>query len=488
MPDSAPIGADRIPEVTQTSFSRWHRLFNLIVMFALATVALSLFLSHRFMQIYVDSVDVNQSWVERLNESSNLAQLASDVNAPGNDVFQSHKPDAEARNMGKAQVIFNDRLGAFQAELRAHVDPVEAEPLHEVLEAVRRAMQEMVGEAEHLFRFLKNQQTQQAGESMAAMDKRFAQLNRELESLRLKIRGLQNDYFEKQTLAAASLQRIQQVAAILITLMTVGALMLGLKLRRQVEWANQEKDRYSAALRESEAQLARRKTAQVRHDLLKKLMSAQEDERRRIARDLHDEIGQSLTSVLIGLRAVAEASTLDEARSRADELRQITVATIDEVRRLARGLRPSVLDDLGLVAALERYAADFAGAHLVAVDVVAPSDMTERLPAEIETALYRIVQESLTNTAKHSAATTVRVIIERQPTAVHLLVVDDGAGFDCQNTEADGGLGLEGMRERAALLEGRLEVTSQTGIGTTVSVWIPLGEDSDEKNSRARGG
>src|SRR5207247_649458 len=156
--------------------------------------------------------------------------------------------------------------------------------------------------------------------------------------------------------------------------------------------------------------------------LLKQVLSAREEEQRRIARDLHDGVGQSLTSLLLGLRAAADAPTFAEARARLDPLRGITAALLDEVRRLARGLRPSVLDDLGLAAALERYAADYTQAHGIAVDVVAPVLAMARLPAELETALYRIAQEALTNVLKHAAAKAVSLVVWREPSGVHLTV------------------------------------------------------------------
>src|SRR5713101_5377541 len=172
---------------------------------------------------------------------------------------------------------------------------------------------------------------------------------------------------------------------------------------------------------------------EVRARLLKQVLSAREEEQRRIARDLHDGIGQSLTSLLLGLRAAAEVPTFEEAQARLGDLRGITAALLDEVRRLARGLRPSVLDDLGLAAVLERYAADYTQAHGIAVDVVAPDLALARLPAEVETALYRIAQEALTNVLKHAAAKAVSLVVRRElggSSGAHLTVEDDGRGFD----------------------------------------------------------
>jgi len=222
--------------------------------------------------------------------------------------------------------------------------------------------------------------------------------------------------------------------------------------------------------------------------LLKQVMSAREEEQRRIARDLHDGIGQSLTSLLLGLRVAAEVPTLEEARARLGELRGITASLLDEVRRLARGLRPSVLDDLGLAAVLERYAADYTQAHGIAVDVYAPDLALARLPADVETALYRIAQETLTNVLKHAAAKAVSLVVRRESSGVHLTVEDDGRGFDndalLQAPGAGKGLGLLDIRERAALLNGSVTLESRPGSGTTVHVCIPLREENHGEDSR----
>jgi len=232
----------------------------------------------------------------------------------------------------------------------------------------------------------------------------------------------------------------------------------------------------------------------VRARLLKQVLSAREEEQHRIARDLHDGIGQSLTSLLLGLRAAAEVPTFEEARARLGELRGITTSLLDEVRRLARGLRPSVLDDLGLAAALERYAADYTQAHGIEVDVVAPDLALVRLPAEVETALYRIAQEALTNVLKHAAAKAVSLVVRRElgelggSSGVHLTVEDDGRGFDSDvRLQAAGtgiGLGLLDIRERAALLNGAVTIESRPGSGTTVHVCIPLTEENHGEDSR----
>jgi signal transduction histidine kinase len=220
-----------------------------------------------------------------------------------------------------------------------------------------------------------------------------------------------------------------------------------------------------------------RQLAQTRTLLLEQTIRAQEDERRRLARDLHDEIGQSLTGLLVGLRTVEEAASLEQAKERAQSLRQIAGGTHDEVRRLARGLRPSVLDDLGLAPALERLVDDVRSAHGLAIELRLPASDLPRLSADVETALYRIVQEGLNNIVRHAQARNVTVEMERTSAAVELTIADDGVGFDAGEVAALGtSFGLSSMHERAALLQGEMQVRSQRGHGTTIRVRLPVRE------------
>jgi signal transduction histidine kinase len=206
----------------------------------------------------------------------------------------------------------------------------------------------------------------------------------------------------------------------------------------------------------------------VARDSLRRVVAGQELERRRLARELHDETGQALTSILLGLRALEDANT----GIAVDELRQLVVATLQDVRRLAVQLRPKALDDFGLVAALERLAQTFSESSGIRVELVARIG-DERLPTEVETTLYRIVQEALTNVVKHAAASAVSILLVRRDGVVTAVVEDDGAGFDSKAAPADR-LGLEGMRERVELHDGRLTIESAPGAGTTVRVEVPL--------------
>lgn len=216
---------------------------------------------------------------------------------------------------------------------------------------------------------------------------------------------------------------------------------------------------------------------EVRARLLRQLMAAQEDERARIARELHDGVGQALVSLAVGLTTVTGAVIDRELRERVQRLKDVASETLDEIRRLAQGLRPTVLDDLGLAAALARLTEVFTRVHRVRADFLVPADRIDRIPTEMESAVYRIVQEALTNVAKHAHARTVDVVLEVTDRSVRVSVTDDGVGFATADRSAtEVGLGLSGMRERAVMLGGTCRVESALGLGTTIDVDIPIAE------------
>jgi signal transduction histidine kinase len=225
-------------------------------------------------------------------------------------------------------------------------------------------------------------------------------------------------------------------------------------------------------------------------------MSAKEDESKRIARELHDEIGQSLSSLLLRLGEIQKVESLQEAQGIAAEARDIAFHVLGEVRDLVRAIRPAVLDELGLVEALQRLAETFAAKTGLRVEICAPELEGKRLRLDIETALYRIVQEALTNVVKHASARTVSVVIVARAPSITLVVEDDGCGFTRAAHRrgapaAATGLGLVGIEERAALLGGTARVESKLGSGTVVQVEIPLltsavreeGDDTSELHS-----
>src|ERR1043166_3701062 len=205
----------------------------------------------------------------------------------------------------------------------------------------------------------------------------------------------------------------------------------------------------------------RERAEELRNRLIQQAVIAQEEERRRIAHELHDEAGQSLTALLVGLRTIEESRTIAEAAELAQRLRGIAAQTLDEVGRLSRGLHPSILDEVGLPAAVTRQAQEFARLHEIAADLRIELDATS-LPPPLQTTVYRVLQEALTNVARHAGARSVSVRLVRTGTTVELWVRDDGIGFDPAAGDGaapgDRHLGLQGMRERAGLLGGSVEI------------------------------
>jgi signal transduction histidine kinase len=213
----------------------------------------------------------------------------------------------------------------------------------------------------------------------------------------------------------------------------------------------------------------------LRRQLLERVIAAQEEERRRISRELHDSTSQSLTSLMVGLRALDGICDNPRVHLHAKELRDVTEQVLDDVHTLAVQLRPAVLDDLGLAAALERLAQDWSRRHHIQADVLVHIG-EERLPETIETALYRIVQEALTNVARHAQAKSVSVLVERRTQNVVAVIEDDGLGFDTGLIHGEGHLGLAGIRERAELLDGSLTIESNPGSGTSLYIQLPLAQ------------
>lgn len=243
-------------------------------------------------------------------------------------------------------------------------------------------------------------------------------------------------------------------------------------------WANDELGELADAFNAMTAALARAAQDRAAQDELRAqyvggIIAAQEEERKRIARELHDSTSQSLSSLLLGLRALSAAP--DNVAQCAEDLREIAAHTLDEVHTLALQLRPSVLDDLGLAAALERHVNDCRRRTALHIDLALTGFEQGRLPAPIETALYRIVQESLTNIIRHAQAQTASIFIERRDQSVRAIIEDDGIGFVPERAvQKEGHLGLYGIRERAELLGGRLTIESAPQAGSSLFVEIPL--------------
>jgi len=198
-------------------------------------------------------------------------------------------------------------------------------------------------------------------------------------------------------------------------------------------------------------------------------LSAQEGERQRIARELHDEVGQSMTAVLLELKRVADRSQDPRVRTDLQQAQETTRSSLDDVRRLARRLRPGVLEDLGLISALTTLATDLSTHTGLAVHRHFDSDLPP-LDQQTELVLYRVAQESLTNVARHAEATEVTLRLSRADDTVQLVICDDGRGIGL----AQEGAGMRGMRERALLLGATLDIETGPRGGVQVSLSAPI--------------
>ena len=263
-----------------------------------------------------------------------------------------------------------------------------------------------------------------------------------------------------------SLERMRQNLALLIDHVAE----VNAQLEQRVEARTKELHEANAQLRERE---------QDRSQLLGKLITVQEDERKRIARELHDETSQGLAVLAMGIEAAQDALRSGKT-PRLDEVKALAVRTLEDVHRLILDLRPSVLDDLGLLSAIRWYAER----HLESRGISVRCEFGEmrRLPPEMETALFRICQETMSNVARHSQATAVLVQVGVEGGEVVVDIEDDGKGFDREAVARREGRrpwGLMGVRERAEILGGVARIESSPGQGTHVEVRIPIGREVD---------
>jgi len=243
---------------------------------------------------------------------------------------------------------------------------------------------------------------------------------------------------------------------------------------RAPHWADDEIGELADAFNQMVSDLERSRQALVEKEaartrLLEQLITAQEEERKRIARELHDGVGQALTSLIVGMTLLPQMGENQAMAAQAQLLSRTARETLEQVRLLGRELRPSVLDDLGLGAALERYREEFVQLY-PQIEVDIHCELSHRLPATVETSLYRIIQEGMTNAARHSGCRTISVLVSLREGHLQTIVEDDGRGFDPERARREGrSVGIHGMAERAELIGGTLEIESGEE-GTTLYV------------------
>jgi signal transduction histidine kinase len=234
------------------------------------------------------------------------------------------------------------------------------------------------------------------------------------------------------------------------------------------------------ANRALQAEIVQRQRAEEAHQqVLRRLSEAEETERGRISRELHDRLGQDLTALKLGLQIIRRQGPFPApVQNSIGNLEQLAEGLMRDIHRLAWELRPSALDDLGLELALRRFVTEWSEASGVGMDFHATGLAAQRLPLELETTLYRVAQEALTNITRHAKARRVSVLLERRPAFVSLIVEDDGQGFEAetvlQSTGVQGKLGILGMQERVKLARGTLDLESTPGAGTSLFVRLPL--------------
>jgi signal transduction histidine kinase len=247
-----------------------------------------------------------------------------------------------------------------------------------------------------------------------------------------------------------------------------GAVLAAFTVRRTLRLEQELQQRYEEGVR----------TRQELQELSARLVSAQEEERRAISRELHDEVGQSLSALLMEAGNAAAhlptqsdpAHDIAQFRRHVDSIKKLAEASVQVIRNMALLLRPSMLDDFGLLPALEWQAREVSKRTGLRVQVSADEAAGE-LPDELRTCIYRVVQEALHNCARHAQARTVKITVDQEPTRIVLTVEDDGHGFDARRVR---GLGLVGMEERVNHLGGAFAVKSAPGSGTRVEVELPL--------------
>ncbi len=280
---------------------------------------------------------------------------------------------------------------------------------------------------------------------------------------------------------AALSKHVSDATKLLAVIASIGGIffiLLGVSLKRDIERRDREMRREIIERRNVEEELIRsqstlKKSETLRDSFVEMAFSAQEEERRRIARELHDEAGQALTSLIVGLQQIKESSDAKASQQRAEVLQGVAESVVDELARMARGLHPRLLEDLGFTDAVQHQAAEIQRIHNLEVETQMVGFEQSALPDPIATALYRIIQEALTNVLKHANATAVNVVVSRDQETVRLIIEDDGCGFDAEECKG-GGLGLLGIDERVRMLRGTIEIESNKESGTTLAVRIPL--------------
>jgi signal transduction histidine kinase len=413
----------------------------------------------RLQQIQSSNDDIRESFLARTRL---LEQIRSDLYLSGTYVRDyllepdSQKAETHRANLLKTRASMEAGLGKYQILLNAEQSPpfrTLMQELHDywrVLEPV--FTWDAAGRREHGYAFLRDEVFPRRMAMLGIADQ-IAGINRS-----------QLDSGKHDVIQMFSQFRRRSIITIGLT-MAIGLLLAIFSVRKIVRLE------LEAARRYEETATARAELKQ----LSARLVEAQENDRRALSRELHDEVGQALTGVrveLANLSACIRTEDLVGAEAKVKEIKDLVEDSVGVVRNMALLLRPSMLDDLGLVPALRWQAREVSKRTGLRVKVSAEG-VSEDLPEDHKTCIYRIVQESLHNCAQHAEATTVRVTVQQEPECIRLSIQDDGRGFQA---EQERGLGLLGMQERASHLGGTFSVDGHQGQGTEISVVLPTAE------------
>ena len=397
---------------------------------------------------------------EFLERSRVLNQIRSDVYLSGTyarDYLLDPEPSTAEKNRTELNRLRRE-MDAILAGYAGLMRPEERTPL----DGLRRSLDEYWHVLDPVFQWSPEQRRQNGFRFLRdeVFPRRLAMLG-----LADQIEGVNERQMDAGNLRVAALfsEFRTRLSFTLAVTFALGGLLAIFASRRILDLEGQAAARYSEVM-EARGQLK---------NLSARLVETQEEERRVLSRELHDEVGQSLSAILVGLSNLSAAMRTNARAEMENEvagLRRIVEGTVRIVRNITLLLRPSMLDDLGLIPALEWQAREVSRQTGLRVDVAA-GGVSDELPEEFKTCIYRVVQEALHNVARHAAAGSVRIVAQQELRRLLLSIQDDGQGFDVKRSR---GLGLLGMEERVAHLGGTLQLVSEPGRGTLISVILPL--------------